>query len=68
MVFVRFVSNLLFWLGFGSLVVAIVLFEAGTRYMRQGKKVQRKKVDKVAWKFLASAGILFGLSLLIGLL
>jgi len=61
-------SNICFWIGFGSLGISVLLFESGTRYMKTGEKLKRKKVDKVAWKFLAVSGIFFGLALVLGLL
>ncbi len=59
------VSNVFFWIGFVLLVVSIIFFEIGTRYMRKKLDEKRKKADRFGWKFLMWAGIFFGISLLV---
>ncbi len=63
----KILSNVLFWLGFAALVPGIILLEVGTRYMREGKNVRRKKLDKVAVRFMIISGVLFLLSYLFSL-
>jgi len=58
-------SDVLFFIGVGLLVISIIFFEIGTKYMRQKKDLKRKESDKRGWKFLAYAGIFFAASLLL---
>ncbi|MCD6450387.1 MAG: hypothetical protein J7L34_07780 [Thermotogaceae bacterium] len=58
-------SDVLFWLGMGLLILSIILFEIGTKYLREKKDLKRKEFDKRGWKFLAYAGVFLAISLLL---
>ena len=60
----RFVSNVFFWSASFVLTIGVILLEIATRYMRKGKDSKRRKMDRVAIKFMLVAAIMYLISLL----
>lgn len=63
----RLMSDILFWAANLTLIISVVLLEIGTKYMREKKNLKRKKLDRVAMKFMLVAGILYLSSFLLAL-
>gem|GEM_PF-5273805 len=63
----RIVSNILFWSASFVLIIGVILLEIGTRYMKKGNEEKRKMMDRVAIKFMLTAGSMYLISLLFAL-
>jgi hypothetical protein len=64
----RFVSDFLFFAGFGLLFIAIVFFDLGTRAIKKKQNQKKKFYDKKGWQFLSVSLGAFAVSILLALI
>ena len=62
------VSNIFFFAGLGTLVLAIVFFEIGLSYLRKNNKDKSIESNKKGRRILISSIVFFAASILVALL
>jgi len=64
----RAVSDVFFFLGFSTLIVSIVMFDLGTRALKNKNETKKKSYDRKGRYFLLGSIVSFGVSFLFAFL
>lgn len=64
----RVVSDIFFFVGFSTLLVAIVLFDLGTRALKKKNEMKKRVYDRKGKYFLFGSIVSFGISFLFAFL